>query len=188
MTSILSVFDGPPPWAAMLERLGEQVAKQAADEPEVAYSLSGTLQLASNGWLLLSVPNGFVRSLFAAMTEPGVELPISKHTQELNAHISVMRPNEIAMIGGADKISERGKQFTYTLGRLYAVEPDGWPEVAKVWFVRVHSPELQELRRSYGLSSLPKDGKSDFHVSVAIRRRGVLGRNETRKGELTLSS
>jgi hypothetical protein len=48
--------------------------------------------------------------------------------------------------------------------------------------LRVHSPELQELRRSYGLSSLPNDGKFDFHITVAIRRKNVLGRNTVSKG------
>ncbi len=179
--SILAVHDGPPAWVQALFDLGTTLGKQADDPPEVAYNLVGTLQLSASGWIILSVPNALVRGIYGAMSEPGVELPPSKGG-ELNAHISVMRPEEIAMLGGADKISERGKQYHYTFGRLYSVEPAGWPDMAKVWFLRVHSPELQELRRSYGLSSLPNDGKYDFHVSVAVKRRGVLGRNDTRKG------
>ena len=92
-----------------------------------------------------------------------------------------MRPEELKQIGGADKVTERGKQFHYTLSRLYSVEPDGWSDMARVWFLRVHSPELQALRRSYGLSSLPNEGKHDFHVTVGVRRKGVLGRNATHK-------
>jgi len=181
--SILATHDGPPPWARAMFTLGQEKAAAVADPPQVSYDLAGQLFLAANGWLLLSVPNAFVHGLYATIDERGVELPPGKDGGPMNAHISVMKPKEIELLGGADKISERGKQFHYTISRLYTVEPSGWPEMSKVWFVRVHSPELQELRRSYGLSSLPNDGKHDFHISVAVRRRGVLGRNDNRKGE-----
>jgi hypothetical protein len=92
------------------------------------------------------------------------------------------------MPGGPDKVTERGKQFRYSIGRLMEVVPDGWADMAKVWFLKVHSPDLQALRRSYGLSSLPKDGKYDFHVTCAVRRKKVLGRNDSRKGELSGAS
>lgn len=156
--------------------------KSAADDdvPVVEYNLVGTLQ-RSKDWILLSVPNAFVRGVFAAMQEPGIEVPPQKESGALNAHISVMRPEEVEMIGGPDKITERGKQFHYTLGRLYSVEPAGWSEMSKVYMVQVHSPELQALRRSYGLSGIPNEGKFAFHITVAVKRRGVLGRNEVSK-------
>jgi hypothetical protein len=177
--SLLGITDGLPAWMQAMYAFGKVAAVD--DPPQVAYNLAGTLQLSSSGWLLLSVPNALVRGIFDAMREPGIELPPSGTNEGLNAHVSVMKPREVTMLGGADKISERGQQFHYTLGRLYSVEPDGWPEMEKVWFCRIHSPALQELRRSYGLSSLPNDGKYDFHISVAVRRRGVLGRNEKTK-------
>lgn len=185
--SILTVHDGPPVWAQALFDAGRSFVKQAEEvsAPEVAYNLAGTLYLASNGWLLLSVSNAFVHGIFANMHEPGIELPPGKEPgSKMNAHITVMKPKEIELIGGADKINERGKQFHYTLGRLYSTDPAGWPEMSKVWFVRVHSPELQFLRRSYGLSGLPNEGKYDFHITVAVRRKGVLAASETRKGEV----
>jgi hypothetical protein len=178
--SILTATDGPPPWARAVFGMGFKAAGD--DPPEVAYNLSGTLYLSSSGWLLLSVPNALVHGVFAAMREPGIELPPGKGDGPMNAHISVAKPDEIEMLGGVDRISERGKQFRYTLGRLYSVDPEGWPEMSRVWFLRVHSPDLQELRRSYGLSSLPNSGKHDFHITVGVRRRGVLGRNDTAKG------
>lgn len=179
--SLLKVTDGPPPWAALLFDLGSRLVKEAA-APAVAYNLAGRLYLSQSGYLLLNVPNALVRGTFSAMSEPGIELPPAGPDGNLNAHITVMSPDEVTQAGGPDKITERGKQYAYTLGRVYSVEPDGWPGVARVWYVKVHSPELQQLRRSYGLSSLPRDGKHDFHVSVAIRRKKVLGRNGAAKG------
>lgn len=176
---MLYVSDTLHPIHRQLFQMGEKLA--ADSEPEIAYNLSGMLYLSSNGWLMLTVPNALLRGVFSAMHEPGIELPPAGPDGRVNAHITVMRPEEIQQIGGADSVAERGKQFRYTIGRLYSVVPDGWPEMSRVWFLRVHSPELQLLRRSYGLSSLPKEGKHDFHITVAVRRRGVLGRNDTSK-------
>lgn len=167
MNSLLSRADRPG-WQRPLVEAG---AKLAADA-EVAYHLVGTLQL-SGGRLLLSVPNALVRGVFQALGEHGVELPTTDGG--LNAAIEVMTPDEVTVAGGGDAIVERGKQYNYTLGRLLTVEPD-WPDVTRLWFIRVHSRDLQLLRRSYGLSSLPSD--ADFKICVAVRRRGVLGRNE----------
>lgn len=179
---MLNATNRLPPSAAILFELGRSVVKQAADTPEIVYNLSGGLYLSKSGWLLLSVPNALVRGIFAAMAEPGIELPPYDDTPgNLNAHCTVMRPSEIAMLGGPDRISERGKQFAYTIGRLYSVEPADWPNIERVWYVKVHSPALQELRRAYGLSSLPNEGKYVFHITVAVRRRGVLARNEKAK-------
>ncbi len=178
--SILSASGGPPAAAAILYEAGRRLVKAAAD-PELAYNLYGTLYLSKSGWLLLGVPNALAHGVFEAMKEPGIQLPPAGPDGRFNAHISVMSPEDVAAAGGGDAITERGKQFSYTLGRVYSVEPDGWPDVSRVWFVRAHSPELQNLRRSYGLSSLPAGGDNDFHISVAVRRRGVLARSETSK-------
>jgi hypothetical protein len=180
--SLLSVTDGPTPESMMVYNLGRYLGGlvKAGSTPEPAYCLSGMLHVAHNDsgdWGMLSVPNALVRGVYSMMDEPGIELP----SDPLNAHISVFRPDEMKMLGGPKRLTERGKRFFYRLGGLVSVEPEGWPDMARVWMLRVHSPELQALRRSYGLSSLPKDGEWDFHISVAVRRRGVLGRNDVSK-------
>ncbi len=186
--SLLSVSDLPPLLDRLAYQTGERVGafyKAAADAPaaapEPAYNLAGTLYLSESGYVLLQVPNALVRGVFSAMHEPGAELPPSGPDDRLNAHVTVFRPEELERIGGGAKVTERGKQYRYSIGRLMSVEPEGWPEMAKVWYLKVHSPELQALRRSYGLSSLPNDGKYDFHITTAVRRKGVLGRNDSRK-------
>ena len=174
------------PWFLPLDRQAYRVGQliKEAGDATPAYNLTGRLYLSSHEdkpWLLLSVPNALVRGVFDAMHEPGVELPLDREGR-LNAHISVIRPEEIELVGGPDKfINDRGKPFRYTISRLMEVEPDGWPEMAKVWFLTVHSVDMQMLRRSHGLTSLPKDGKFDFHITVARRRKAVLGRNEVAK-------
>lgn len=181
--SVFSYSGLPSPYAVALLRIVGTIALEKTAEvspPEVSYGLAGTLYLSSTGWLLLSVPNALVQGLFTSLRVPGVELPPSGPDGKLNAHITVMTKSEVARIG-ADKINERGKQFHYTVGRFVEVDPDGWPDISSAYLLTVFAPELQALRRSYGLSSIPAEGTKPFHVTCAIRRRGVLGRNEKSK-------
>jgi len=151
------------------------MVKSAGGKPATTHSLSGELYLSKSGWILLQVPNALVNGAFAALDEPGVELPPSGPDKHLNAHISVMRPEELEEAGiTGDDIKERGQHFKYTLGPVQEVSPNGWAEMSKVWFIKCNSPELKKLRRTYGMTSLPKDGEFDFHITIGVRRKGVL--------------
>ena len=144
--------------------------------PQSVYSLAGRLVGSKSGYLLLEVPNALVRGAFDALHEPGAELP-----PDLDAHITVIRPEELESIGGLDKITERGHFFKYQLGPVQAVNPQGWADYNKCWFIRVRSPELEKLRKSYGLSARPKDNEHAFHITVAVRKPTVLQENEVSK-------
>ena len=167
-------------------QLGQAIAllgmneKQAA-EATVCRDLTGKLYLSKSGWLLLSVPNGLARGAFDALQAVGAELP-KKNTDDpnstFNAHISVMSADEVASIG-ADKITERGHDFHYTTGQLKTCKPEGWDGVSQVWFITVDSPELRNLRKSYGLEPLRKG--FDHHITIAIKRTGVTGNNGVSK-------
>jgi shikimate kinase len=160
------------------------LAKSAA--PIASHYLSGRLYMAKSGWLLLSVPNALVRGVFDAMTDAGVELPLAGvlnvpnvDKELLNAHISVMTAEEAEKIG-AGNINERGQSFKYSLGPVKELSPKNIDGVSKLWAIQVSSPELSALRKSYGLSALPKD--EPFHITVAVRRTKVLGNNSVSKG------
>lgn len=164
-----------------------------------SYHLAGRLYLAKSGWLLLSVPNAFVRGLFDALVAPGAELPTTDlmnvpnvDAGVLNAHISVMTAAEVEAIG-ADKINERGQTFNYGLGPVEEIPVQNIDGVSKVWAVQIKSPALSALRKSYGLSPYIKD--QAFHITIAARRKKVLGNNEvskfdsaTGRGELKAAS
>ena len=149
------------------------LTKAASSRPVASPVLHGRLIVPQSGWALLTVPNALVRGLFDAMDETGIELPPGHQGGPFVAHISVIRGEEIDKLGGPDKISERGHPFTYQLGPIMSVEPKGWSEMSRVWFVKVISPELKALRKSYGLSPLP-NGDHDFHISIAVRKKNVL--------------
>lgn len=151
----------------------------------VNHYLSGRLYVSKTGWLLLSVPNALVRGVFDAMTATGAELPTmsafkgeSSDGELLNAHITVMTGDEVDQIG-KDKINERGHHFHYALGPVREFSPKT-ESLSRVWAIQVASPELAALRKSYGLSALP-NGDHQFHITVAVRRKNVLGANEVAK-------
>lgn len=139
----------------------------AAADTELSYGLAGQLYASHSGWLLLQIPNDIGNGAFAALAETGVEQP--KQTGgNYNAHISVMTADEVQSLGGPDAIRERGQSFHYTTGRVRTVKPLRWNGVSKVWFIECHSPELKQLRKSYGLTPLP-NGSHQFHCTFAIR-------------------
>lgn len=150
---------------------GAAVKVGAAPGPVIA--LGGRLYASSSGWLLLDVPNALANGLFAALREPGAEPPPGKDGGAYAAHVSVMNADEVKALGGPDAITERGHSFKYQLGPVKACDPAGWPEMSKVWFVSVTSPELSRLRRTYGLPPIP-GGDKPFHLTFAVRRKGVL--------------
>jgi len=179
---MLAVQDALPLSEQWLALLGYEWVKQAADS-EVSYDLSGQLQLdrKNNDRLVLNVPNALVLGAFRALQVTGVELPLTA-SGVLAASAMVMSAKEVATIGPSGLV-ERGKQFPYSLGRFQTARLSSHPDWSQVWFIAIHSPALQALRRSYGLSSLPQefdDLAPGFRVVVAIRRRGVLGYNSLR--------
>lgn len=163
-----------------LYHIGQAVSKlsKVADAPVATYSLSGRLYISKSGWLLLSVPNAMARGMFDALDENGIELPTKDGV--FNAHVSVMTKEEVDSIGGPDKITERGHTYLYQIGAIKTVRPAGWKEMSRVWFVDVKSPDLEALRKSYGLTPLPH-GDHPFHVTIAVRRKNVLYDNELSK-------
>jgi len=146
-----------------------------------ASPLRGRLYLSQTGFLLMAIPNAIGRGAFDALREPGIELPLSDSSGQYNAHVTVMRPEEIGSFGSPNKITERGHEFGYSLGKIRDFNPTGWPEINHCWVMEVHSPELEKLRKTYGLSATPHDGKYKFHMTFAVRKSGVLGANAIAK-------
>lgn len=172
--SLISVNDQP-------SRDFLNVYQQVLDEEKrAAVQMAGLLQATKSGHLILGVPTALVRGVFDAMSEPGISMPTSVDGGALRAGIVVMTPSELESVGGASSISERGKQYPYSLGELVEASARGWPGVSACWHLRVKSPELGKLRRSYGLPT-KVEGDSDFSIVIACRKSGVLSSNATSK-------
>lgn len=151
--------------------VSKSAGKTAADST-LSYSLKGRLVLSPSGYVLLEVPNDIGNGAFKALDEPGAEQPISSSRKAYNAHVSVIRPDEVKSLTDSTKLDNaRGKTFSYTLGSVREItNPSGWQEVSKCWVIEVKSPELLQLRRSLDLPA----PKFPFHITFAIRKKNAL--------------
>lgn len=138
---------------------------------------SGKLYGSATGYLMLQVPNSLALGAFYALDELGL-IPPSFKNKPFNAHITVMRPDEVERIGGMQKITERGRDFKYTITGGDSAPSQDAGDYSKYWFLTVSSAELSQLRRTYGLSSEPS---KPFHITFAARPRYVLRDNGTSK-------
>jgi len=173
MDRLFSETEQLTPWGPGLVQsyLLEAVAEKVATKAVPTGRMSGQLKFSSSGWALLDVPNFFVRSIFSSMDEPGISLPVSGEfgNGKLNAHISVMNPEEVKAAGGKDNVrSHDGRSFRYQLGPMKVVTPMKSKEWRRVWYITVRSPELEEFRKSFGLSARPNKNQFDFHITVAV--------------------
>lgn len=157
--------------------VGQALAYLKKEAAVKTNALSGELYASSDNAILLSVPNALVRGAFDAIDENGLSLP--GKNGKFNAHIVVMTPDEVKGIGGPAKITERGHHFHYSLGALHEAPASSMFDFSKVWFLAVSSSELGQLRKTYGLEPTP--GKNGFNIVVALRRMGVLGKNDIKK-------
>jgi hypothetical protein len=158
--------------------LFQSAGKTAADSSlSLSYSMKGQLTLSSSGYVILQVPNDLGNGAFKALREPGIEQPISKSRGKYNAHISVIRPEEVEAIGGPSKLqSARGTEFSFTTGAVREIaNPSGWKEVSKCWVIEAKSPELMQLRKSLGLG----EPKFPFHITFAIRKKNAFRKSSS---------
>lgn len=137
-------------------------------------NFSGKLYGSSTGYLMVQVPNALATGAFYALPVSGLVLPGFKD-KPFNAHITVMRPDEVQRVGGMEKINERGRDFRYAIvGGDSVPSGSSSDDYSRYWFLKVQSAELAELRRTYGLPSEPA---VPFHITFAARPRHVLRDN-----------
>lgn len=182
-TQVESAFANPAPPGLVLEGLRETPwglgtvwRCESLTEATVATgSQSGRLLVSpTTGWVLLDVPNDFVRGVFASLDEPDAVLPINQQfgQTELDAHISVMSKDEVEQAGGVNKIrAHDGRRFRYQLGALKMVNTPQSVEWKRAWYVTVKSPELEAFRKELGLTARPNNNKFEFHITVAGIRK-----------------
>lgn len=153
-------------------------------EKRAAVQFRGILHLTKSGHLLLSVPAALVRGLYDSLADPGLSLPKVDDGNGVRSGIVVMSPEEVEEIGGGGVITERGKTFRFGFGDFFITPAKNWPGVSSCYHWHVRSPELAELRRSYGLPSKIKD-MYDFSLIVACKKTGVLSAAPVSKVEKT---
>jgi len=124
----------------------------------------GTLRQRDNGFLYLDISNNVIHGMYSLIDEEDIDKPPYFGDGEVGAHVSVAYEEEVEDL----EIKEIGKEYNFKLGKFYSTNPEGWDKMERVWFVEVVAPELEKLRKKYGLSKLLNGHK--FHITVAVRR------------------
>jgi len=146
-----------------MDRITRIIAKVTSDVM-VEYKkvpMVGTLDLSQNtgSYGILTLPEEFKKSVFDAIKTDEMQY------DDNPAHLSVFDTDEMDDLDLP--LKEDGKQFTFEIESVDTVNPEGWDEMEQVWFVRVKSPELEDLRKKYNLE--PKLHGHNFHMTVAVK-------------------
>tara|TARA_Y100000310_G_scaffold344350_1_gene456663 strand:+ start:2139 stop:2711 length:573 start_codon:yes stop_codon:yes gene_type:complete len=133
-------------------------------------ALKGVLQQNDKGFVFLDISNDVIHGLFTLIDEENIEKPpyFGKHKD--GAHVSVISPDETKEKLKDTEIDEIGQEFHLKLKGFKSVNPEGWEEMERVWFVEFDAPELKKLRQKYGLPATYNGQGHEFHSSIAVRK------------------
>ena len=130
----------------------------------------GVLKRNSAGLIYLDIDNRFISMMLPLLKSRHLVRPpyFDLFTEPDGAHIPVIPAREAAF-QYLSEIEEVNREFTFEIKGLYSMKPATWPEVEEVWFFKIHSPELENLRRKYFLPEHPNG--HPFHITVAVKPR-----------------
>jgi len=129
--------------------------------------LKGVLKQTDEGFVYVKINNDIIHGLFPLIDEDGIEEPPYFGKGEIGAHIYAISDEEI---DEDVEIKELGQEINFKLGSMCWTKPEGWKEMAKVFFVSVEIPELKEIRKRYGLPVSYKGLGHDYHTTIAVKK------------------
>lgn len=124
---------------------------------------TGTLKQRS-GFLYLDVSNKFISDVLPLLQTRGKITPPSGFGKKgsKGAHISVIYKNELNFPMGM--LPELGKKITFYVVDIGTAQKNKNGVDQKIWMIRIVSPELEKLRKKYGLNPLCHG--EDFHITL----------------------
>ena len=154
-------------WNIRIAAVEVYLSKIAGTEKQTAV-LHGKLKQTEDGFVYLDVSNDVINGLFRLIPDEEAVQPPYRQSKynSVGAHISVMKSDEIEEFE-ITKIKEIGDYFDFTIIGMSSVIPD-WKGIKKLWMVEVDSPQLESLRRRYGLT--PRLNGHHFHITVGVKR------------------
>ena len=143
--------------------------KFASDAVDVVFQ--GEIRQASDGFVFVDIPNAIFSGFLPLLGSDAEKPPKNeRHYDDIGAHITVIKRREI--VDNSISFNDVGKVISYKMKGVQKVEnPDGWEEMEAVWFIPGEAPELESVRKSYGLS--PRILDHDFHITLGVKRRPV---------------
>jgi len=128
----------------------------------------GVLKMTDR-FVYVDLDDAYIHSLLPFIQEEGFEEPPYFNIPNgAGAHISVVYPEEMQKYK-LNKIAECGKTIYFTLKTCKVVHPSTWKEVDEVYVIVVEAPELEKIRKKYGL---PKQ-TYEFHITIGIKPKHI---------------
>lgn len=136
----------------------------------------GVLRKNAQGLFYLDVDNRLISMMLPFLSSRHLVRPpyFNVFGDPEGAHIPVIPARE-AMFQYLDTVDELGETFAFEIQGLYSSKPSIWPEVEEVWYFKIHSPDLEKLRRKHFLPEHPNG--HPFHVVVAVKPKPGMKKN-----------
>lgn len=125
---------------------------------------TGVLTEKNDGFVYLKVDDRYINQLLFRLPYHQYAMPpYFRRPNAPGAHISVFYTDERNQTG---KISEIGQKYSFKITGIALVPPKSHEYLV----LEVEAPDLEQLRKKYGLSPLLKGHK--FHITVGKKKRG----------------
>lgn len=121
------------------------------------------------GYVYLKVNNNYITELLKRIQTVGhLTMPSSMtYKKGIGAHISVIYAHELKK-RAIHPLPELGRQYSFVISQVQTVAQQV-DKNKRLWILEVKSPELEALRRSYGLSPLLKGHQ--FHITLGMETK-----------------
>lgn len=131
--------------------------------------LKGLLRKDKQGLVYLELSTDYIAQLFPLLNAIDAEsVPLSQ-VAPTPAHIPVMTPHEYLTAKRWGKIKELNQEFSFEIRGCFSVKPQLIPEMNKMYYLMIHSLELEGLREKY---LLPRTiGTHSFHLVIGFQKQ-----------------
>lgn len=128
--------------------------------------IAGTLKEDSRGLIYLDIANEYITSIIPFFNDPSIDLPpYFTGIFSSGAHITIASMDEEKKLYSPLPI---GEAFSFSITGCYKASLLYDIKNKYVWYLTVSSDELQNLRKSVGLTPLP-NGES-FYIVLAYKK------------------
>src|SRR5579872_6171122 len=159
---------------ALLKEEGDRFPEKLADEQKILSRLSslpckGVVRQDNQGFVYLDISNAFIDLFLSELQEKAERPPYFGDSGPFGAHIPLITAREWQRAFSWSKMQDLSKELSFTVTGCYAVVPEGWPEMEKVWIITVASQELEALRERCWLPA--KLGNHLFHIVAGVQKK-----------------
>ena len=137
---------------------------QIMDYVEKKLPHCGVLKMTPT-FVFVDLDDAYIHSLTPFIEQDGFqEPPYFGDPYTEGAHISIMYSEEVKKYG-IKKIAECGEVIHFTPKTCEIVHHSTWKEMEEIYLIVVDAPELDKIRKKYGLPPL----NFPFHITIGVK-------------------